>query len=116
MAGEVLVVPSGYNVVYDIGESPLFTSLEINGKVTFKRGQPAKINTFALWVRAGIVEAGNATHPFDSTVDIVLHGNNTTPSSFVFHPNVQVGNKNFIVTGTVNFFGTPRSTSSRLLS
>ena len=34
--GEDVLVPSGYNVIYDIGISPLFKSLEINGRVTFK--------------------------------------------------------------------------------
>ena len=113
---EDVVIPSGYNVIYDIGDSPLYKSLEINGRLTFLAGSPAKINSFALWVRAGILEAGNATHPFDSTIEFMLHGNNSSPSAFVFAPNIQVGNKNFIVTGTVNLFGTRRSTSSRLLS
>mmetsp|Transcript_43997 Transcript_43997/g.58371 ORF Transcript_43997/g.58371 Transcript_43997/m.58371 type:complete len:141 (-) Transcript_43997:3789-4211(-) len=34
-AGEDVVVPTDHNIIYDIGESPLFNSVEINGKVSF---------------------------------------------------------------------------------
>jgi len=67
-------------------------------------------------VRAGIVDIGSASEPFNSTVEIRLHGNNTSPSEFVFSPNIQVGNKNFIITGTVNMHGNPRSSSTRLVA
>lgn len=72
------------------------------------------LNTHSLWVRSGKLSAGNETHPFQNKIEIVLHGNNTTPSAFVFSPAVPVGNKNFIITSQVKFYGKPRSTSSRL--
>jgi len=78
-------------------------------------GQPAVLNTFSLWVRAGELNIGNATHPFDSTAEIKLHGNNTSPSQFVFAPEIPVGTKNFIVTGTANLYGKPRTRMTRLL-
>jgi len=39
-----------------------------------------------------------------------------TPSAFVFSPNIRTMNKNFIVTGTVKFYGKVRSTTTRLHS
>ena len=58
----------------------------INGVVTFMPGQPAMLNAYSVWIRAGTVNIGTASEPFDSTVEIRLHGNNTSPSEFVFSP------------------------------
>lgn len=61
------------------------------------------------------MNVGTEEEPFDSTVEIRLHGNNRSPSEFVFAPSIPAGNKNLIVTGTVNMFGTPRTRMTRLL-
>ena len=39
--GDEVHIQPGWDVVYDIETSPVFKSLEINGKLSFKRGQPA---------------------------------------------------------------------------
>jgi hypothetical protein len=78
--GDEVVIRKGWDVVYDIETSPVFKSLEINGKLSFKRGQPALLQSFAIWIRAGEVDVGTEDEPFDSTVEIRLHGNNTSPS------------------------------------
>jgi len=44
----------------------------------------------------------------------MLHGNRTTESDFMFSPSIEEGNKHFIVTSKVNFYGKRRSDSSRL--
>lgn len=114
IAGEAVVIEDGYDIIYDIGESPLFKSIEINGKLSFLQGQPAVVNTYSLWIRAGEMNVGTAEEPFDSTVEIKLHGNNTSESQFVFSEQIPVGNKNLIVTGKLNMFGTPRKRLTRL--
>ena len=48
-------------------------------------------------------------------MEIRLHGNNSSPSEFVFSPSIPVGNKNFIITGTVSMYGQPRERLTRLL-
>ena len=35
---EDVIVESGWNIIYDIGRSPLYKSVTINGKVTFLQG------------------------------------------------------------------------------
>lgn len=111
---EVHILP-GWDVVYDIETSPVFKNIEINGKLSFQRGKPALLQAFAIWIRSGEVNVGTEAEPFDSTVEIRLHGNNTSPSEFVFAPHIAVGNKNLIVTGKLNMFGTPRNRFTRLL-
>ena len=44
------------------------------------------LQSHAIWIRAGEVNVGTEDEPFDSTVEIRLHGNNTSPSEFVFAP------------------------------
>ena len=63
------------------------------------------IQAFGIWVRAGELNVGTEEEPFDSTVEIRLHGNNTSPSEFVFAPQIPVNNKHLIVTGKLNMFG-----------
>lgn len=81
-----MVINSGWDVVYDIGDSPLFKSIEINGKLSFLRGQPAVLNSYGIWVRAGQIDVGTEEEPFDDTVEIKLHGNFTSDDQFVITP------------------------------
>ena len=41
LEGEDIEIMDGWDVVYDIGISPVFESLQVNGKLSFLRGQPA---------------------------------------------------------------------------
>ena len=102
------------NIVYDIGESPLYKSVEINGDVSFEYSMPHVLNTYGLWVRAGSLTIGSEVEPFDSTAEIRLYGNDTSPGQFVFHA-ADVGSKNFLITGDVKLFGKIRNGSARLL-
>ena len=107
--GEEVVIEPGWDIIYDIGTSPVFKNIQINGKLSFKRGEPAVVQAFGIWVRAGEVNVGTEAEPFDSTVEFRLHGNNTSPTEFVFAPQIPVNNKHFIVTGKLNMFGAPRT-------
>ena len=37
-AGDEVVINAGWNVVFDLEDSPIFKSVEVNGKLTWKRG------------------------------------------------------------------------------
>ena len=63
-----------------------------------------------------MLEVGNITHPYNNgTVEIMLHGNETSESDFVFNPSIMTAPKNLIVTGYVRMYGAKRDLSSRLL-
>jgi hypothetical protein len=57
-------------------------------------------------VRKGTLNIGNATHPFASKCTITLLGDNTD-NFWAFHNSIEAGNKNLVVTGTANIYGTP---------
>lgn len=51
------------------------------------------------------MNVGTESEPFDSTVEIRLHGVRRDETPFIFSPNILPGNKNIIVSGTLNMFG-----------
>ena len=57
--GEEVEIMTGLDVIYDIGISPLFKSIEVNGNLSFLPGQPARVNTYSMWVRSGRVDIGS---------------------------------------------------------
>ena len=103
--GEEVIILSGLTIIYDIGTSPIFKKVEVNGNLSFLYGQPAVLRTYGLWVRAGTMTVGTESAPFDSTVEIRLHGVKRDETPFIFSKNISPGNKNIIVTGTLNMFG-----------
>ena len=60
--GEDVEVLPGYDVLYDLEESPIYGYVQINGRVTFKPDAP-KLHLRAkyIFVRAGELHIGNAT-------------------------------------------------------
>jgi hypothetical protein len=86
IAGDEVEIREGWEVLYDAETSPILKSLEVNGKLTFERGKPAILQSHSIWIRAGEVNVGTEDEPFDSTVEFRLHGNNESPSEFVFAP------------------------------
>ena len=116
LPGEDVKIPPDHNVIFDIGDSPLFNSVEVNGKLSFLEGKDAKLNTYALWVRAGEIVAGSEDKPFENKIEFMLYGNRTTESNFTFSQDVDSSNKHFIVTSKVELHGKKRSESSRMRS
>ena len=113
--GEEVEIMVDMDVIYDIGTSPVFKNLQVNGKLSFKRSEPALLQAYSIWIRAGEVNVGTKEEPFDSTVEFKLHGNQESPSEFTFSASVPTSNKNLIVTGKLNMYGTPRTRMTRLL-
>jgi hypothetical protein len=112
--GDDIEIKTNMHVIMDVYETPVLGSLEVNGKLTCPMGQPCLIHAYNLWVRQGELEIGNSTEPFDNTAIITLHGNNTQ-EYWAFTPQIDSGNKNFVVTGKANLYGQPRSLNATLL-
>ena len=72
--GEDVEVPSGWNMVLDLAETPIFKSLTINGRLSFMTGMDVHLRTKQIFVRAGEFLIGNETAPFENQAEITLHG------------------------------------------
>ena len=77
-------------------------------------GDDRLIKTYNFWVRAGVLNIGEDGAPFPNKATIELQGDNTE-EYFAFTPNIEAGNKNLVVTGTVNMYGQSRDMRTRLV-
>ena len=112
---EEVVIPAEVHMIYDIEESPRLNGLEIRGKLTFENnGTDRHLYTYNLWVRSGELEIGTTDAPYTAKAHIQLLGDDTE-EYFAFTNAIEAGNKNLVVTGTVNMHGVPRDTRSRLM-
>ena len=62
-------------MIYDIGTSPVFESITVNGVLKFAPGQDSLLQSQHIWIYGGEVLAGTAEEPFDGNVEIRLYGN-----------------------------------------
>ena len=53
-------------MLFDLNESPILNSLEINGKLDFKNAEQwdATLNSMKIYVRAGILAIGSETQRY----------------------------------------------------
>jgi len=119
VAGDTVTIDGSMNIVLDVpaADMPILTSLEINGKLKFQDGSDKALKAYKIWVRAGELQIGNATVPFDARADITLYGNDLE-EYWAYTASTEVGNKGLIVTGKVYMYGAARSTATtgRLLA
>ena len=117
LAGEDVVVEPGFNVVYDLEESPIYRYVQINGRLTFKQDAPKlHLRAYYLFVRTGELLIGNETNPFLGNATITLFGMKAD-EQIVYENAIEAGNKVLANTGIMSIYGRPRAiTRSRLLS
>jgi len=112
--GDEVLVESGWNMLYDIEESPIFGKIEINGRLTFEDGvKDLHLRAKSIWVRAGELVIGNSTHPFQKTAKITLHGEKADEHLLIDNL-VETGNKVLVNTNRIELYGKARHTHSRL--
>jgi hypothetical protein len=87
-------------------------SLEVNGALTFLPGGPRKLSAYKIWVRAGTLNIGSELLPFDDEAEIELLGDNIY-GYWSFASAIEAGNKNLVITGTVNMYGKARFGNGR---
>jgi hypothetical protein len=102
-----VVINADMNIELDLpaADMPKLKSLEINGQLTFDYGEDRAIKAHRIWVRAGTLNIGSATQPFDKKATVELLGDNIF-GYWSISSSWETGNKNLVVTGTVNMFGT----------
>ena len=103
-------------MLYDIpaSEAPVLQKLEINGRLTFEAGEDRLMKAYNLWVRAGELNIGSIDDPFPNKATIELQGDNTE-DYWAFTRSIEAGNKNLVITGTVNMYGLQRDQRTRLI-
>ena len=74
-ANETVIVKSGWNMLFDLEESPIIEMLQINGRLTFENNEKdLHLRTKYIFVRAGELIIGTKEEPFTKNAKITLFG------------------------------------------
>jgi hypothetical protein len=72
--GDDVHIESGWNMILDIEETPIFESLRINGVLSFGNDTDIHLRTKYIFIRAGELHIGSETYPYPNTARITLYG------------------------------------------
>jgi hypothetical protein len=64
-AGEDVDIISGWKMILDIEETPIFKQIRVNGILIFSDLSDIHLHAKQIYVRAGELHIGNETHPFE---------------------------------------------------
>ena len=109
LENEDVVVEPGWNMIYDLEESPIYRYVQINGRVTFKTDAP-KLHLRAkyLYVRMGELLIGSQEVPFAGQALITLYGMKQD-EHIIYENAIEAGNKILANTALISMWGQPRS-------
>jgi len=106
--GDYVEIKSGWKMILDVKETPVFTMVTVNGLLYFSDEMDVHLQAFHILVRAGELHIGNETRPHPKNALITLHGLKT--EDFNQYPNsVELGNKVLANVGLVKMFGQKRA-------
>lgn len=107
--GDDVHIMSGWNMILDIKETPIFKLVRVNGILTFSDEHDVHLRAKHVFVRAGELHIGNETHPYNHTAKITLFGEKDS-EAIVYDNAIEAGNKVLANVGTIKMFGKPRTT------
>lgn len=102
-------IESGWNMVFDLENSPIYDTIQINGRVTFLEDAETSLNLHAkhIFVRAGELFIGSAEQPFTGEAQITLYGEQSS-ETIVFDNTIEAGNKVISNVGLIEMYGIQR--------
>lgn len=106
--GEEVHIESGWNMILDIEETPIFENVRINGILTFGNETDIHLRAKRIFIRAGELHIGNETHPFPNSARITLFGGKND-EAMAFDNSIEAGNKLIANVGVMKMFGKERS-------
>lgn len=110
---DTVEIEPGWNMIYDVAESPLLRMLTINGRLSFANDTDLHINAKHLFIRAGELIVGYKEKPFSKKAQITLHGEHDA-KAMVYDNAVEAGNKLIANVGNLTMVGMKRDIMSRL--
>jgi hypothetical protein len=112
--GETVVIEPGWNMLYDLEESPIFNMVEINGRLTFEDAdKDLHLRAKYVYVRAGELIIGTQEQPFNRTAKITLYGEKEN-QHILWDNAIEAGNKILANTNKISMYGKSRHSHSRL--
>jgi hypothetical protein len=106
--GDDVHIESGWNMILDIEETPIFKMVRINGVLTFGNETDIHLRAKHIFIRAGELHIGNETHPYPMTARITLHGEKDF-ESMVYDNAIEAGNKVIANVNVLKMYGKERT-------
>jgi hypothetical protein len=106
--GSDVIINSGWNMIFDLEESPLYKVVQINGLLTFKNDSDRHLHAEHIFIRAGELHIGSEEYPFQYKATITLHGEKEK-ESIVYDNAIEAGNKIIANIGKIKMYGKKRT-------
>lgn len=104
--GEDVEIVSGWNMIYDLEESPKLGTLTINGRLTFKNNTDHDLHLRVgnIFIRAGELFIGSEEYPFTKKATITLLGGSDA-TTVTLGSTIEAGNKALAIVGSAHIHG-----------
>jgi hypothetical protein len=115
--GAEVEIPPGEWIEFDMEDTPVLTSITINGRLSFKNDveNPTNRTLRAWWiyVRQGELIVGSPEQPYEGHAEIRVYGD---PNAETIAPSMltEFGNKGLFIVNKVEMYGKDRDQSARL--
>jgi cell migration-inducing and hyaluronan-binding protein len=108
--GDEVHIEAGWNMIFDLQESPIVKMLIINGRLTFQNDSSTDLHLRAkhIYVRAGELRIGTKEYPFQNKAKITLYGEKNF-EHMVYDNAIEAGNKLIANVGLVQMWGKSRT-------
>jgi hypothetical protein len=106
--GDEVHIESGWNMILDIEETPIFGLVRVNGQLSFSNETDVHLRANYIFIRAGELLIGSETYPYPNTAKITLYGNKTT-ENIVYDNNIEAGNKIIANVNVMKMYGKQRT-------
>jgi hypothetical protein len=109
--GDKFEIPAGWNMEFDLAESPIFDTIEINGCLHFRNNKDAKelhLRAKKILIR-GELYIGKEDEPFENDAKITLHGDRNEPTIVLDDKSIEAGSKIIANVSRLNMYGKKRS-------
>ena len=102
--GDDVHIESGWKMILDIEETPIFKLIRVNGVLIFSDQMDIHLKAKHVFVRAGELHIGNETHPHPKLATITLYGEKES-EAIVYDNAIEAGNKVLANVGLVKMYG-----------
>jgi hypothetical protein len=116
--GETFTIPLGWNMEYDLEDSPIFDTIEILGCLHFKEeeGKTFTLRAKKIWIKGGELYMGTykskdmkELQPYNGNAVIHLHGTRNEPTLALQDQGLEAGSKIIANLGRLKLIGKKRS-------
>lgn len=105
--GEDVHIEPGWQMVYNLAESPVYQLIRVNGKLTFEDTKDLHLKCKHLFIRAGQLHIGSKEAPFQNKATITLYGERDS-EAIAYANAIEAGNKLIANVNVMRIYGKPR--------